>query len=57
MDWDWVGDYLSFCWHGGYGGWVLLAITGFAVLLVVLGVLAGIAQMGRAFARGWRSAA
>lgn len=50
----WLGDFLAFCFHNGFGGLTLLALSGFAVLIVVMGVLAGVARLGQAFARGWR---
>lgn len=53
---DWLGDYVMFCLTHGFGGWVLLALSLGALLIAVMAVLAGLAQAGRAFARGWRAA-
>lgn len=58
---DWLGDFVRFCLHSGYGGWVLLAIAGWAVLIVVLGVLTVLLKalgfagdLGQSFKEGWQ---
>lgn len=50
---DWLGDYLRFCLEHGFGGLALLLLSGGAVLIAALLALAGLAALGRAFARGW----
>jgi hypothetical protein len=56
MGMDWVGDFLAFCLAHGFGGLALLAIAGFLVASVLLGVAAAGKALGAAFVRGWRSA-
>jgi hypothetical protein len=53
---DWLGDFLAFCLHHGFGGLALLLISGWAVLMVVLGVLLAATRLGQAFAHGWGEA-
>lgn len=50
---SWYGDLWARASHG-LGTLILLGIAHFVVLLVVLGALAGVSQLGRAFSKGWR---
>lgn len=53
---NWLSDFVQFCLNHGFGGLALLVLGAGVLLLLVLAVLSGGVQAGRAFAKGWREA-